>query len=315
MMLEDLADDATPSQRFAALERCVQNRARVLEMLRNWHAGAASGPMSCVSIAAAGGGGGEQQQQQQASDKGDHSSVPSASSPTPPPSPPRMTRTTRLSSLFFGTLHIGREQLSEYFAAAPERTELVARMYSYGMGVGALLVDHAMSASTAADFVFHLFELHLEVQLDETATDTLPASRMMLARALRKDRAERLGDAAAADMRPQPRHLDREGRQPPRFAAESFLLHAAHEPDARVAAADLDYFAVCVGFLQTTLLCYRRVLDTELARNAMAMRRLAQWDRELELTVVKPLFVELRGLVDALLGQADADLMAALACA
>lgn len=237
-------------------------------------------------------------------------------------------------SLFFGCIYISREQLSEFFcdsnnnngssssSAVAERLNLVQRMFQYGMGIGQLLSDPSGSSAPSADFVFSLYELHLELQLDACAEPTKLPSRMLCNRALRKDREERFGDVAAAALRPTPKHVDKE---PPyrtaRFAPGSFLLHASHEADVNATASSssaqhhsLDYFSVCLGFIQTLLLCYRRLLDPSLCSNSLAVKRFVAWDSEIEVLIQK-LFLELRGLCEKLLEQADVDHMSSLGCA
>jgi hypothetical protein len=260
-------DDATPTQRFTALEAMVHSRTQVLELVRKWHLGAADAHAFTRGAGVA---------------------------------------TCRSSALFFGAMHLSRNQLSDWFAANDERTGLVRRMYWYGMGIGELLSDRATAASPSADFACALFELQLELRVDAAAAATLPTSRLLGVRALRADREERLGDAAAASSRPTPRLLDRDGARPPRYADDSFLLHVAHRDGVCYeSAATLDYFTVCAAFIATLLTCYRRLLDEDVGRNVLAMRRLVQWDAELEAAVLKPLVKELKALVGYLLEHAE----------
>ena len=225
-----------------------------------------------------------------------------------------MSSSGKPPSLFFGTIYISREQLSEYFGSSgsgAERLALVQRMFQYGAGIGALLSDPSGSTSSSTDFVFSLHELHLEIQVDSCAEASRLPSRLLSTRALRKDREERFGgDSAVAALRPVPKHIDKE---PPyrsaRFAQGSYLLHRTHEADVNLVAAfpspALDYFTVSLAFIQTLLLCYRRLLDPSLCQNSLAVKRFVAWDSEMEGLILKPLFLELRGLCDQLLECAD----------
>lgn len=198
------------------------------------------------------------------------------------------------------------------------------RMFQHGFAIGELLSDASGSTAPSADFVFALHELMLEIQLDGCAAEAtkLPA-RLLHARSLRKDREERLGDAAAAALRPAPKHLDKEAPyRAARFAPGSFLLHAAHDADVDLlqhsgsgngsgSGAALDYFTVGFAFIQTLLLCYRRLLDAALCQNSLAVRRFVAWDAEMG-ALSHRLFEALRALCDALMEQADADALAEL---
>lgn len=343
-------DQSTPSQRFSALEIQIKNRTRILELIRKWHLGANDPtipPASSSSSSNKSSAVEEKHHQAElpplkfTTSSGIVLSIDSCpGSPPPPPpkiqescfsntmnhhsinksqtfAPPSPPPFCRLSSLFFGCMYVSRNQLCEWFESSDERILLTQKMFHYGMGVGALLSDAALSASSpASDFLFHLFEMHLEIQLDATATNQLPPARLLNQRSLRKDREERLGETAAATLRPAPRHLEKETgslSRPARFAADSFLFHEANRSDVKLPLRSMDYFAVCLGFVQTMLLCYRRLLDSELVKNTMALKRFVQFDEQLEENVMKPLFKELRALVDYLLTHAENEMMTALA--